>query len=117
MTPEVLHKLHDLVAAGATIVGPRPASSPSFLHYPDADAEVHALATDLWGDVDGVTATQHVFGKGMVYSGLVLDELLSRLKDSPDFVSSGGIGIPPARVHRRTADADLYFVANQADAP
>ena len=117
MTPEVLHKLHDLAAAGATIIGPRPVSSPSLLHYPDADAEVHSLATDLWGDVDGVTATQHAFGKGMVYSGLALDEILSRLKVSPDFASSGGLGIPPAWVHRHTADADIYFVTNQADAP
>ena len=69
MTPEVLRKLHELVAAGATIVGPRPTSSPSLLHYPDADSEVHTLATDLWGDMDGVTDTQHAFGKGMTYSG------------------------------------------------
>jgi hypothetical protein len=65
MTPEVLHKLHELVAAGATITGPRPTSSPSLLHYPDADTEVHSLATDLWGDMDGVTLNQHAFGKGM----------------------------------------------------
>jgi hypothetical protein len=57
MTPDVLHKLHDLVAAGATIVGPRPVSSPSLLHYPDADSEVHSLATDLWGDMDASPST------------------------------------------------------------
>jgi hypothetical protein len=116
MTPEVTHKLHDLVAAGATILGPRPTSSPSLLRYPDADNEVQAAATDLWGDTDGVTNTQHAYGKGMVYSGLTLDEVLSRLADPPDFVSSSGLSVPPAWIHRRTADADIYFVANQADA-
>jgi len=115
MTPEVLHKLHDLVAAGAVIVGSRPKSSPSLLHYPDADTEVQALATDLWGDVDGVTDTQHAFGKGMIYSGLALDEVLSRLKDPQDFASGGGLGIAPAWIHRRNANTDIYFVANQAD--
>ncbi len=115
MTPEVLRKLHELVAAGGTIVGARPARSPSLLHYPEADTEVRNLATDLWGDVDGVTDTQHAFGKGMVYQGLTLDEVLSRLKDRPDFVSSGGPGVAPAWIHRRTADADIYFVANQCD--
>ncbi|HZY73875.1 MAG TPA: glycosyl hydrolase, partial [Edaphobacter sp.] len=117
MTPEVLHKLHDMVAAGATIVGPRPTHSPSLLHYPEADHEVRTLATDLWGDMDGVTLTQHAFGKGMTYWGLSLDEVLSRLNTPPDFASSRSLNAPPVWIHRRTADADIYFVANQADAP
>jgi hypothetical protein len=117
MTPEVLHKLHDLVAAGATIIGPRPVSSPSLHHYPDADSEVHSLATDLWGDMDGVTLNQHAFGKGMTYWGITLDEVLTRLKTPPDFATSGSLDNPPVWVHRHAADADIYFVANQADAP
>ena len=117
MTPEVIGKLHELVAAGATIVGPRPKASPSLAHYPDADTEVHTQATDLWGDTDGITDTQHAFGKGMVYTGLTLDEVLNRLNDPPDFASSGSLESPPAWVHRRTGDADIYFIVNQADAP
>jgi hypothetical protein len=84
MTPEVPRKLHELVAAGPTISGPRPLSSPSLLHYPDSDTEVHSLATDLWGGIDGVTLNQHSFGKGTTYSGLSIDETLSRLKVAPD---------------------------------
>lgn len=115
MTPEVLRKLHELVAAGATITGPRAAASPSLAHYPEADNEVHALAADLWAGMDGVTLTQHGFGKGMVYDGLGLDEVLHRLNTPPDFAASA---LPaPAWVHRRTADADIYFIANQSDAP
>jgi hypothetical protein len=117
MTPEVLRKLRALVAGGATITGARPVSSPSLLHYPDADNEVHTLATDLWGDMDGVTLNQHAFGKGMTYWGLTLDEVLTRVKETPDFAASGSLDNPPAWVHRKTADADIYFVANQADAP
>ncbi len=117
MTPDVLHKLHDLVAAGATIAGPRPTTSPSLLHYPVADSEVHSLATDLWGDVDGVTLNQHAFGKGMTYWGITLNEVLARLKTPADFASSGSLDNPPAWVHRHTPDAEIYFVANQADAP
>jgi alpha-L-rhamnosidase len=117
MTPEVLHKLHELVAGGATIVGARPTASPSLLHYPDADAQVHDLATDLWGDMDGVTLNQHAFGKGMTYWGLTLDEVLTRVRSAPDFSSSGSLDNPPAWVHRKTADADIFFVVNQADAP
>ena len=117
MTPEVLNKIHELVAGGATILGPRPTASPSLVDYPRSDAEVRALATDLWGDTDGVTDIQHAFGKGMIYTGLPVGEVLTRLSDRPDFASSGSVENPPAWIHRRTADADIYFVVNQADAP
>jgi hypothetical protein len=117
MTPEVLHKLRELVAGGATIVGERPTSSPSLLRYPEADSEVQTLATDLWGDMDGVTLNQHAYGKGITYWGITLDEVLTRVKSAPDFASSGALDNPPAWVHRHTVDADIYFVANQADAP
>jgi hypothetical protein len=117
MTPEVLTKIHELVAKGATILGPRPTSSPSLADYPHADEEVRALATDLWGDTDGVTDIQHAFGKGMVYTGLAVGEVLTRLNDRPDFASSGSVENPPAWIHRRTPDADIYFVVNQADVP
>jgi len=117
MTPEVAHKLHDLVAAGATIVGPRPTVSPSLLHYPQADLEVQSLASDVWGDMDGVTLNQHSFGKGMTYWGLTLDEILSRLKTPPDFAATAPVENPPVWVHRHTPDAEIYFVANQDDAP
>ena len=116
MTPEVLRKLHDLVAAGATIVGPRPTNSPSLSHYPDADAEVQTLATDLWGDTDGVTDTQRAFGKGMTYWGLTLDHVMERLKNPQDFVANGSFDSAPVWVHRRVDDADVYYVANQSDA-
>ena len=117
MTPEVAAKLHELVGTGATIVGQCPERSPSLVGYPDSDEKVHEVARDLWGDMDGVTFNQHAFGKGMVYWGLTLDEVLTRLKVSRDFASDALIEKAPVWVHRHTADGDIYFVANQADAP
>ena len=113
MPLDVLEKLHSLVADGATIIGPRPTNSAS-MKFDTVDYA--ALVTDLWGDMDGVTNIQQGFGKGMTYWGLMPDEVLSRLKDAPDFASSGSLDSPPAWVHRHTADADIYFVVNQADA-
>jgi hypothetical protein len=115
MTPEVLGKLSELVNSGATIVGPRPRTSPSLMDGSGGDAQVRNLATQLWGDMDGVTDIQHAFGRGMTYWGLTLDEVLSRAGDAPDFVSSGSLDSPPAWVHRHTKDGDIYFVVNQAD--
>jgi len=117
MTPEVLRKLHELVATGATISGLRPLFSPSLVGYPSADEEVRTMAMDLWGDMDGVTDNQHVFGKGMVYSGLALNEILMRLHTEADFASSGSPENSTAWVHRRLPGADVYFVVNQSDKP
>ena len=114
MTQEVLAKLHELVQAGATIAGPRPASSPGLGR---GTMDYRALTADLWGDMDGVTDTQHAFGKGIMYWGLAPDEILHRLQVPEDFKSSQGIETAPAWVHRHTAHADIYFVVNQADAP
>jgi hypothetical protein len=49
------------------------------------------LATDLWGDMDGVTLNQHAYGKGMTYWGMTLDEVLTAWEDAPDFAASGSL--------------------------
>jgi len=66
MTPELLRKLTELIAAGATVVGPRPKKSPSLSGYPDCDAEVQRLAEELWGKDEGERATERAYGKGRV---------------------------------------------------
>jgi hypothetical protein len=53
----------------------------------------------------------------MAYWGITLDEVLTRLKTPPDFKASGSLDNPPVWVHRHTPDAEIYFVANQADEP
>ncbi|HKO18104.1 MAG TPA: glycosyl hydrolase [Acidobacteriaceae bacterium] len=117
MTPEVAEKLRELVRDGATIVGERPKRSPSLVGYPTSDTKTNEIARDLWGDMDGVTLNQHAFGKGMVYWGLTLDEVLTRLKAPKDFASGAPLENAPVWVHRHTPAAEIYFVANQADTP
>ena len=48
MRPEVLAKISDLVAAGATVVGKAPDRSPSQQNQPAADARLKQLAAALW---------------------------------------------------------------------
>ncbi|MCX6895517.1 MAG: glycosyl hydrolase, partial [Verrucomicrobia bacterium] len=83
MRPEVLRKIRDLVAAGVTLLGPAPGESPSLQNFPAADAEVRKLAAELWGDCDGVKATEHAVGKGRVFCGIELGEVFKRLAVAP----------------------------------
>ena len=64
MTPALLRKVRELVEAGATVIGPPPRKSPSLSGYPACDAEVAALAAELWGDCDGERVGEHAYGKG-----------------------------------------------------
>jgi hypothetical protein len=40
MTPALLMRIEELLAAGATVIGPRPKKSPSLSGFPDCDDEV-----------------------------------------------------------------------------
>lgn len=100
MTPELLRKIRDLVAAGATVLGPaRPKKSPSLRNYPHCDDEVRRLAADLW---DG----------GKISTGQTPAEFFAGRKVGPDFSSSGDSKV--RYVHRTTGDAEIYFVATKS---
>lgn len=111
MRPEALRKVHELVLAGATVIGPRPLSSPSLEGFPACDAEVATLAEALWGPCDGSSVRSHAVGVGRVVWGLTWDEVFAELGCPPD------VRLPEqlAYLHRRTDDRDVYFVSNQSD--
>jgi hypothetical protein len=70
MTPRLLRKIQDLVEAGATVMGLRPAKSPSLSDYPDCDAEVNRLAAALWGEGETpAELSERLCGKGRVIWG------------------------------------------------
>ena len=101
---------------GATVLGPKPWQSPSLAGYPNADREVQALAAELWGDLDGVSRTRRSYGKGTVVWGLPPAEVLASLRIPKDVEYSRGAGCERCSwIHRRTADAEIYFVANRTD--
>lgn len=98
----VLKKIRDLVQAGAVVVGPKPVASPSLS---DNQAEFKTIAGQLWG---GNT------GKGKVYGGETLAQVMTALQAQPDFEYTK----PQADttlffVHRRLADGDIYWVNNR----
>ncbi len=70
MTPRLLRKVRDLVNAGASVVGAPPVKSPSLQNFPKCDAEVQALARELWGDGQApAELTERRVGKGRVFWG------------------------------------------------
>ena len=115
MTVPVLRKIRQLVSEGATVVGPRPLQSPSLAGYPNSESELQSIASELWGDLDGVSRTKRVYGKGMVVWGLSLAEVLASLSVPKDVEYSRPLDTNLSWIHRRTAAADIFFLANRTD--
>ena len=98
MRIELLQRIKALAEAGVTIIGPKPTRAPGLRDFPRADDQVAKLVEELWG------------------SGKVRDispaDAIKELKLAPDFEFSG----KASRLvydHRRTGDAEIYFVSNQ----
>lgn len=114
MTPATAAKIKELVAAGATVLGPKPQRSPSLSNYPQCDQIVSSIGDEVWGNCDGKSNTQHAFGRGRVFWGLSLKETLAAMQLPPDFSYQCDDANAYLRfIHRRDDDADIYFVANQ----
>jgi hypothetical protein len=108
MSLSVVKRIHDLIAAGATVMGAKPLSTPSLADDP---AEFAALRDALWSDNGQMR--KPILGKGRLIEQGTLGQALAALGAEPDFSyanASPGRGI--GFVHRRLDDGDLYFISN-----
>ncbi len=114
MTLPELKKLRDLINKGATVIGPKPAFSPSLKGYPDSDVQIQKMAGSIWGNCDGKNVRKHSFGRGCIFWGKSVPEVLADMGIKPDFHSEELHGEPGlAWIHRCTNSIDIYFVSNQ----
>jgi hypothetical protein len=112
----VLHRVGELVEAGATVVGPKPQRSNSLQGYPDCDCEVRALADRIWGPCDGDKVRSYNSGKGKVIWNVPLEKVLEDMGVAPDFVAENTKNEDQHIdfIHRSTPDEDIYFVSNSS---
>ncbi len=111
MRPELLQKIEKLVASGGIVLGTPPSCSPSLQDYPYADQAVKQLAQKLWGD----SLKHHrIYGKGLVFNGVSLNEVLQTISVAPDF-SSDNESI--RYTHRTLNGKEIYFLANTSAKP
>ena len=97
----VLRKIRELVAAGATVVGPKPVKGETLTDEGNTDAEISRLADELWGG--------HVPG-GRVIADRGARAVLLADGVSPDCVGAAA-DLPLDYLHRTADGAEIYFVA------
>ena len=116
MSTELLQALKRLVEEGAVIYGPKPLKAPGLEDYPACDEQVSTLAAEVWGEIDETNTFEHTLGKGRVFWGIPLKQVLEELGIEPDFEY---VPTDPrtdlAYLHRKTDKTDLYFISNQTD--
>jgi hypothetical protein len=101
LRPELLHKLREFVAAGATLVGPMPQFSPTLAGYPASEAAMLRDARELWSN-------ERVLSQASIADALRLRGVAPDVtweSAQPDTILSWQ--------HRRLADGDLYFLGNR----
>ncbi|MHC4205095.1 MAG: glycosyl hydrolase, partial [Planctomycetota bacterium] len=114
MNLQVLHKIKELVEAGGTVIGPKPTQANGLTNYPTKDQQVKKLADTLWGNCDGKNVLEHRYGKGKIVWGQSLREILMSRSIGQDFhYSSDNNAADLDFIHRRTMDADIYFIRNR----
>ena len=116
MRPEVLEKIRSLVVKGATVVGEKPKRSYRFHNRVQRDKLVKKVAEDLWGECNGTSVISNSYGVGKVYCGSTLRSILEELSIYPDVYSNDDqISEKLDFIHRKTTDADVYFLRNKSE--
>ncbi len=109
MTLTVLRKIKEMVEAGAAITGTKPFMTPSLSDDP---AEFEAIVNELWVKENGVNQV----GKGKVYSGMTLKDVLEHLEIVPDLsYTKPNEESKLFFVHRKVDDIDIYWVNSRSD--
>ncbi len=98
MTPQTLEIIDKLANGGAIILASKPQKSPSLNSYPSCDESVAQLAGQLWS-------------KGLIKENSIVEELQNGTLP-PDFSIAQGSRESIDYIHRKTENADIYFVVN-----
>lgn len=100
MSIPVLEKIAALVKAGATVVGSKPRHANGLSGHPQDDARIRQLADTAWDKVVRGGKLRQVLGsRGIGPDFQCLDKAHEKNLDY---------------IHRRTQDADIYFLRNKS---
>ena len=107
MSLPVLRKIRDMVNEGAIVAGTKPLNTPSLS---DDQNEFRSITDQLWANEHDV----NIVGRGKVYAGQSLEEVIKSLEIIPDFEYTKPLeNTNLLFVHRKLADVDFYWINNR----
>lgn len=113
---EVLKRLEKLIYDGAVVIGRKPERSTSLKDYPAVDEAVKEIADKIWGKCDGEKILSNTYGKGTIYWGKTVQEVLDERSIPPDFEVTGihNHDRHIDFVHRQMEGEDVFFISNSS---
>lgn len=106
LTVPSLTRLHDLIQQGATVIGIASSQNPSLIGGAGDDQKFNQLTRELWGEPMAAAGDRKI-GKGRLLWGEGLASALQKSGVEPDLIGAGAA----TWCHRRTDDAEIYFIA------
>ncbi len=112
ITLSFLKKLREFVREGLAVIGEKPERTPGLSDYANKDEEFKTITDELWGNKNNADAAIH--GKGKIYWRRSSESVLKELNIKPDFEFTSHAGNAPIIfTHRRTEEAEVFFLSNQ----
>jgi len=109
----VLIKIEKMVQQGMILVGDPPERCSGLRDYPRSDSELKTIVDRLWGKAERGTSWVNVFGKGIVYAGTPVSEVLKLENIMPDLAWAPNKDIDLEYIHHTSNDVDIYYVLNK----
>jgi hypothetical protein len=110
---ETLKRIDQLVSNGAVLYGPKPVKTLSLSDVSTNKNAFEQLANKIWGNIDGKTITENSYGKGKVFWGMSMAEVLKKIDLGPDVSTSLPDSLNFMFIHKKINNDDVYFIANQ----
>lgn len=111
----LLLKIEKMVADGMVLAGNPPKRPFGLTGYPESDQEFNAIVKRLWGDADGADPVVREYGRGRIFAGQPVSQVLALLKISPDLAWEPVKEVDLDYIHYASADGevDVYYVVNK----
>ncbi|NMC38776.1 MAG: hypothetical protein GYA41_10680 [Bacteroidales bacterium] len=115
MNPGTLKRIEELVKSGAVVTGPRPTRVPGNLNHNENDEILNEISGKVWGEAGTGEIHENKYGKGHVYSGINLMDIIDILGIQPDLSYTESSGGKLIYIHKKVGSDDVYFIVNQED--
>lgn len=116
LSEDALKKVRQLVSEGGTVLGPKPVRTASLSGHPEDEKAFLRMADELWGKGDPPKTGERGTGKGRVVWGKSARAFLLEDGIAPDCEWEGEAE-DYGFIHRRTEEADIYFVSSRRETP
>jgi len=110
---ETLKRVQELVKEGVVLFAPRPQNMLSLHDIENHKNDFANLINKVWGKIDGQAVTSNAYGKGKVYWGISISDVLKTENILPEVSTQQNDSTNLLFIHKKAGECDVYFLMNQ----